>query len=414
MRENQMELYGLIQDVLDQMEKRMYGKKILTRYRSSFQLLIPISHETGDSCLSEKLIKTFLDSPTNCGEKWIPKELTHRKRCSKLLLSLAQTGTVNWGRQDTEGISAKLINKGFRSELESFVRHLEQEKFSLNTISGYRRIVTYFLLFCQGNGYGKLSDIRANDVSTFIVSLYEDGRYQPSTIGSGLSGLRRFLSSNGHTAQFLLEIPVHLPRRVKIMEIYNDKELAVLESVLSSGMLTKRDTAVCKILLETGLRGIDVCSLKLKDINWEKDYISIIQNKTRKALVLPLRASYGNDIVDYILNERPQSGSDYVFLKAFAPYGRLGTGSIYEILKKLEELAGIKKEERPVGSRTTRHYAASSMLRAGIPMSDISAALGHRDPNIVSVYLSTDAVNLATCTLPLPPISKEGGVFHVQ
>lgn len=88
---------------------------------------------------------------------------------------------------------------------------------------------------------------------------------------------------------------MHLPQEVKIIEIYNDKELAALRSTLSSGMLTKRDTAVCRPLLETGLRGIDVCSLRLKDIDWEKDCISIIQNKTKKTLVLPLRASYGKN-----------------------------------------------------------------------------------------------------------------------
>lgn len=132
-------------------------------------------------------------------------------------------------------------------------------------------------------------------MGAFILSLYKKGRYKPSTIGSGLAGLRRFLSANGHTAQFLLEIPVHLPQEVKIIEIYNDKELAALRSTLSSGMLTKRDTAVCRPLLETGLRGIDVCSLRLKDIDWEKDCISIIQNKTKKTLVLPLRASYGKN-----------------------------------------------------------------------------------------------------------------------
>ena len=341
------------------------------------------------------------------------KELAHRKRCLRLLLSLMRTGTVDWRRQDTSGISEMITNKTFRSELECFANSLEQEGASPNTVPGYKRIVAYFLLFCQKSGYGKLSDIRTNDISTFILSLYRDGRFRPSTIGSGLAGLRRFLSANAHTAQFLLEIPVHLPREVKIMEIYNDEELAAIRSTLSSGVLTKRDTAVCRLLLETGLRGIDVCALRLKDIDWEKDCISILQSKTKKTLVLPLRASYGNDITDYVLNERPQSGSDYVFLKTFAPFGRLGTGSIYEILKKLERLAGIKKEGRPVGSRTTRHHAASSMLRAGIPMPDISAALGHRDPNIVSVYLSTDARSLSACTLPLPPVRK-GGVSDAR
>ena len=292
-------------------------------------------------------MKAFLDRPVSCGEKWAAKELTHRKRCIRLLLSLTRTGTVDWRRQDTGGVSEKITNKTFRSELDCFTSSLEQEGISANTMSGYKRIVAYFLLFCQKSGYGELSDIRTNDISTFILSLYKDGRFRPSTIGSGLAGLRRFLSSNDHTAQFLLEIPVHLPREVKIMEIYNDEELTAIRTTLSSGVLTKRDTAVCRLLLETGLRGTDVCSLRLKDIDWEKDCISILQSKTKKTLVLPLRASYGNDIADYVLNERPQGGSDYVFLKTFAPFGRLGTGSIYEILKKLEELGVPVREDPP-------------------------------------------------------------------
>lgn len=94
-----------------------------------------------------------------------------------------------------------------------------------------------------------------------------------------------------------------------------------------------------------------MCSLRLKDINWEEDTVSVVQSKIKKPLLLPLRAAYGNDIADYILNEHPHSGSGYIFLKTFAPFGRLGTGSIYEILRKLEELSGIKRKGRSVGSR---------------------------------------------------------------
>lgn len=390
------------------MHKRKYGKKISGRYQSSFHLLMSISHDMEEDGFSERLIEAFLSSPVNCSKKWARQEQVHRQRCIRLLSSLAQTGTVDWGRQGSRSISEELKSETFQSELERFIRFLEQEGFSPNTIGGYKRIVTYFLLFCQKGGYGQLSDIRTDDVSTFIVSIYKDGRYRPTTIGSSLSGLRRFLSGNDRTTYFRLEIPMHLPREMKIMEVYNDKEFAAIESLLSSGMLPKRDTAVCRLLLETWLRGIDVCSLRLKDIDWEKDTVSIIQLKTKKPLVLPLRASYGNAIADYILNERSKSGSDYVFLKSMAPFGQLGTGSVYETLKKLEEQAGINKEGRAAGSRMTRHHAASSMLRAGIPMSDISAALGHRDPNIVSVYLSTDARSLAACTLPLPPVRKGG------
>ena len=56
MREDQMELDGLIQKVMDQMDERRYGKKIITRYRSSFRLLISVSHDTGEDRLSERLM----------------------------------------------------------------------------------------------------------------------------------------------------------------------------------------------------------------------------------------------------------------------------------------------------------------------------------------------------------------------
>lgn len=409
MRDNQKKLDALIHEVMDQMINRKYSTKICSHYQSSFRLLMSISRDTGDKELSEGLIKAFLNSPVSCCEKWAAKEQTHRRRCIRLLLSLATTGTVDWRRQHTKNISAKLTNQTFQSELERFSRHMTLEGFRPNTIVGYTRMVTYFLLFCQKRGYHCLSDLRPNDVSLFMMSLYKEGRYHPTTIGSSLSGLRMFLAGNEYTAQFRLEIPERLPQERKVMEIYHEGELTSAEALLSSGVMTKRDTAVCRLLLETGLRGIDVCSLKLKDIDWEKDSISITQNKTKRPLCLPLRASYGNAIADYILNERPESDSEYVFLRTAAPFGKMGTGSIYAILRKMEEQAGIKKEGRPVGSRMTRHHAASSMLRAGVPMSDISAVLGHRDPNVVSVYLSTDAKRLASCTLPMPPVWKGGG-----
>ena len=112
-------------------------------------------------------------------------------------------------------------------------------------------------------------------------------------------------------------------------------------------------------------------------------------------------------------NGTADSGDREKFTVTFIQNEWHGDPNEMEIFKKLEELAGIKKEGRTVGSRTTRHHAASSMLRAGIPMSDISAALGHRDPNIVSVYLSTDVRSLCACTLPLPPVRK-GGVSDAR
>ena len=408
MKDNKRKLDDLIVEVMEQMQKRKYGEKISSRYRSSFSSLRIISEGMGEAHLSEKLMESFLDSPVGCSEKWSKKERTHRLRCIRLLKSLEQDGSIDWGRQKPENLSRAIPINAFHMNLERFIRQMEDRELRPNTMCGYKRIVTYFLIFCQKNGYTSLSDVKANDVTRFILSLYNDGRFRPTTIGSALSGLRKFLSANESTERFSMEIPVHLPRETKIIEVYSSEELDAVEKLLSSGIMTRRDTAICRLLLETGLRGTDVCSLELKDIDWEKDAIYIKQNKTKRTLTIPLKASYGNAIVDYIMEERPQIEDAHVFLRSFAPFKKLEAGAIWPILQKMENMAGIQKKGRVIGSRMTRHNAASCMLRAGVPMSDISAVLGHKDPNIVSVYLSTDASSLASCTLPLPAIRKGG------
>ena len=136
MKEDQMKLNGLIQKVMDQMDERRYGKKIITRYRSSFRLLISVSHDIGEDRLSERLMKAFLDRPVSCGEKWAIKELAHRKRCLRLLLSLMRTGNIGWRRQDTGGISEMITNKTFRSELECFTRRREPAPIRCPGING--------------------------------------------------------------------------------------------------------------------------------------------------------------------------------------------------------------------------------------------------------------------------------------
>lgn len=56
---------------MDQITEKRYGKKIITRYRSCFQLLISVSHDIGEYRLSKKLMKPFLDRPVSCNGKWV-------------------------------------------------------------------------------------------------------------------------------------------------------------------------------------------------------------------------------------------------------------------------------------------------------------------------------------------------------
>ena len=44
--------------------------------------------------------------------------------------------------------------------------------------------------------------------------------------------------------------------------------------------------------------------MKLSDLDWEKEEICIVQQKTANGLTLPMSAAVGNAIYDYVTMER--------------------------------------------------------------------------------------------------------------
>ena len=114
-------------------------------------------------------------------------------------------------------------------------------------------------------------------------------------------------------------------------------------------------------------------------------------------------AAIGNAVVDYLLYERPESESDYIFLTTSSPHYPLKTHSGCRIiLKKVLEKADINIGNRPSGTRLTRHSRATFLLNRGIPLATIAQSLGHSNELSVQIYLTTDRKKMAECILPLP------------
>lgn len=411
MNEN-TKLEETLQLTLKSLREKQYREESLRRYGIKFNSVIKLAKQMGITEVTEELLQTYIDDDKNVytGEFSIVKQRQHI-RTANLIRSFVNSGKVDTSRKKGKSVSDLVTNDSYIKVLNTYVAGLKNKGISDNTICSYKRIVSYFLVFCQNHHYKFLTDVKAGDVQDFIICIYEHGYFKPTTVSSALSGFRHFLLAHESLRVFAIELPTHLPRERKIIEVFSCEEKDAIDKVLDGSVMTKRDKAICLLLMETGIRAVDICNMKLKDIDWQKDIIYITQQKTGKPISLPLRNSYGNAIADYIINERPESQTEYVFIRSLAPFDKLegDGGTIREILLKLESFAKIDRCNRMCGSRMIRHNVASSLLKAGVAMSDISAVLGHRDPNVVSVYLSTDGKTLSECTLPLP---DKGGVSN--
>ncbi|MFC4766087.1 tyrosine-type recombinase/integrase [Effusibacillus consociatus] len=177
--------------------------------------------------------------------------------------------------------------------------------------------------------------------------------------------------------------------------------------VLKTDAVSSRDKAIMVLALLTGIRAVDILNLKLGDIDWQGDIIHIFQQKTNKPLVLPLLPAIGNALVRYIMNDRPESDSPYVFLSYNAPHQPLKEHSAcYAIVTKIFARAGVRSGNELKGTRLLRHHVASKMLRKGVAVQAISSTLGHVKPDSTDIYLTTDEEKLRDCasTLSIIPM----------
>jgi len=161
----------------------------------------------------------------------------------------------------------------------------------------------------------------------------------------------------------------------------------------------KRDYAILLMVTRLGLRASDIRTLKLRNINWNRKEISIVMQKTKQPLTLPLFGDIGWALIDYLKNGRPGTVSDYVFIRHKAPYdGFSDHNCLSRMIGRRMSKAGIKMAGKH-GLHSLRSTLARVMLENEAPLPVISAALGHQNIQTTSIYLSIDIEGLKKCAL---------------
>lgn len=125
-----------------------------------------------------------------------------------------------------------------------------------------------------------------------------------------------------------------------------------------------------------GLRHCDIVALKWGDIHHDKKgnvSLSIIQQKTKEAIVLPL----SSEAVKYLPDKGDAKDQGTVFA------GLISLGRSNEILYKWAESAGVFKH---ITFHTARHTHATMMLTLGVDLYTVSKLLGHTNIQTTQIY----------------------------
>jgi len=142
------------------------------------------------------------------------------------------------------------------------------------------------------------------------------------------------------------------------------------------------------LIASYGLRGCEARALRLSDIDWVHDQITIFASTTGRRRRLPLTRPAGEAILDYLLADRPPSPHEEVFVSSRPPHGPLRS-KMNPWLGRQPGEAGIVTPRR--GAHILRHWLAVHLLRSGETLKSIGDVPGRRHPDTTFIYTKLHA-----------------------
>ena len=254
------------------------------------------------------------------------------------------------------------------NSIVSYRRHLKRRNYSAHTIKNYMNVLKHFVVWV---------DVPLEEVDHEKVGLYVDWligkRLKAKTINCHLACISAFYQYLHHEREmkiknpvkrgFSLRLPKPLPRYLK------DEELNLFFGVVK----TRRDRAMCMLMLRCGLRVEEVAYLTRSAIDFARRQIVVVNGKGGKGRVVYISNDAYDALMAY-LAVRPVNKTQRLFLvEKGACKGQ--PISVRGIQKRIEYYG--KKARVHISCHQLRHTMATQLLNADAELATIQDLLGH-------------------------------------
>ncbi len=264
---------------------------------------------------------------------------------------------------------------------------------SMYTVQAYHNDLSQLTSFLaervdgfEEEGWTQVTNDHLREYQAHLV----DAGYAPSTVARKLTSIRSFFRYL--TLEGLLETNparnLEAPRVKRgLPKAISEEEITRLLNAptLVEGPAGLRDQAILELLYATGMRVSELASLRLQDINLERNTV-LCRGKRNREREIPFHELAAQKLMTYLKDGRPQlvkekRRTDAVFLNyRGAPLTRQG---IWLIIRKYARLAGIDVRVTP---HVLRHSVATHLLRRGANLREVQELLGHVNMTTTQQY----------------------------
>lgn len=273
---------------------------------------------------------------------------------------------------------------------------------SPKTIENRRLYVKNLLWFLKRQGY---EYVGTHELKQFIRYFHtghteEGGRWgspqektavKPSTVATyhrHIRALFRWLVAGEYlTTSPMEKVPAPIDRPDEVQP-FTEEHIQALVRVAQESLNPLRDTALILLLLDTGMRLTELCTLRLKDIDLPRGTAQVLGkgNKTRsifigKKTIQALR--------EYLRREEREEDDCLFYSKRGEPLTQTGVQQLIDRLGEVAEIRGVR-----CSPHTFRHTFAVTFLRNGGNQFTLQKLLGHNDLRMTSRYVSLAQADL--------------------
>ena len=336
-----------------------------------------------------------LDEIVKAGESWAACRKPNRRRGSGKSSVFTLTYVAkNWFRFHGRLAVPSVPVHPFDREIRDFAESLRSTHgLSPVTVLAYSSRAKYFLTWLAERG-GNLSRLSLNEVDEFFEAKRTQG-WRIWTLANHAQGLRAFLAHAGMRGWCPSGLPSGirtpaLPKYDGVPKGPTWKEVRRLlrcENKATAASLRAR--AILSLCAIYALRSSEVAGLRLCDIDWREETLSINRAKRGGFQRYPLQYEVGEVILRYLTKGRPRCPCRHVFVTLGQPYRPLSPSAMWQIASLRLRRLRIRSEHQ--GPHALRHACATHLLRKGASLKEIADFLGHRDSKSIGIYARYDS-----------------------
>jgi site-specific recombinase XerD len=271
------------------------------------------------------------------------------------------------------------------SSLRLYERSLRAANRAESTIYKYLLAATQLIEFLEASGMPTTAaGVRREHIEAFLVDFLS--RKRASTTATRYQSLRVFFSFLVEEGE-LTESPMRHMKPPAIPErqtpILGEAALrGLLSSCAGKGFEDRRDDAILRLFIDTGMRLSELAGLRVDDLDFDQD-VALVHGKGRRERACPFGNKTALSLERY-LRERskrsPHTDQLWLGLK-----GSMTPSGVRQMVKRRGEQAGLGS----IHPHQLRHTFAHTWLASGGNEQDLMRLVGWRSRTMLTRYAAS-------------------------